>query len=102
MSPIVVGSSSKSLHDADVPEWSGLRNKLLDLVSRDKSQQAKQSLTTKHAGVPEWSNGTDSRSVGLVPTGVRILSSAYFFRRILTQGFPKGMTSSRPQILSSA
>ena len=26
--------------------------------------------------MPEWSNGTDSRSVGLVPTGVRILPPA--------------------------
>jgi hypothetical protein len=30
-----------------------------------------------HAGVPERSNGTDSRSVGLVPTKVRILSPAF-------------------------
>lgn len=30
-----------------------------------------------YAGVPEWSNGTDSRSVGLVPTKVRILSPAW-------------------------
>ncbi len=28
------------------------------------------------AGVPEWSNGADSRSAGLVPTKVRILSPA--------------------------
>jgi hypothetical protein len=28
------------------------------------------------AGVPEWSNGADSKSVGLVPTKVRILSPA--------------------------
>ena len=27
--------------------------------------------------MPEWSNGTDSKSVGLVPTKVRILSSAF-------------------------
>ncbi len=32
-----------------------------------------------YAEMPERSNGTDSRSVGLVPTGVRILLSAYIF-----------------------
>ena len=30
--------------------------------------------------MPEWSNGTDSKSVGLVPTQVRILFSALYFK----------------------
>ena len=30
-----------------------------------------------YADVPEWSNGADSKSAGLVPTKVRILSSAF-------------------------
>ena len=30
-----------------------------------------------HAGVPERSNGADSRSAGLVPAKVRILSPAF-------------------------
>lgn len=33
-----------------------------------------------YAGMPEWSNGTDSKSVGLVPTKVRILLPAFILK----------------------
>ena len=41
-----------------------------------KESFVKKTLVVFTAGVPEWSNGTDSRSVSLVLTKVRILSPA--------------------------
>ena len=37
-------------------------------------------MCESHAGVPEWSNGQDLRSCGLVPAQVRILSPAIFMK----------------------
>lgn len=39
------------------------------------------------AGVPEWPNGTDSKSVGSVPTQVQILSPALIFLELIKKSF---------------